>query len=124
MALARMGSLNALEQSKGKYFWRHWLGQSLPSADTIGRVFAKLDCDSIRGTLRHIYSRLKRNKALKPAFHNLFALIIDGHESSASYLRCCDGCLQRVISTAKGDKIQYYHRNVIAFCCVRISVCF
>lgn len=114
MALARMGSLNVLEQSKGSYFWRRWLGHSLPSADTIGRVFAKLDCEGIREVLRRIYSRMKRNKALKPFFHGFFALIIDGHEQSGSYLRCCDGCLQRVISTAQGEKIQYYHRNVMA----------
>lgn len=114
MALGRMGSLNALEQNKGGHFWRRWLGQPLPSADTIGRVFAEMDCDSIRMALRHIYSRLKRNKALKPAFHNTFALIIDGHETSASYHRCCDGCLKRVINTSAGEKIQYYHRNVTA----------
>lgn len=114
MALARMGSLNALEQSNGNTFWKCWVGQPLPSADTTGRVFAELNCDTIREALQHIYGRLKRNKALKPAFHNLFALIIDGHESNASYLRCCDGCLQRVIHTNNGDRIQYYHRNVTA----------
>ncbi len=114
MVLARMGSLNALEQNKGRNFWRRWLGGSLPSADTTGRVFAGLNGDSIRKALRHIYSRLKRNKALRPAYHKLFALIIDGHESSASYHRCCDSCLQRVINTSAGERIQYYHRNVTA----------
>ena len=114
MALARLGSLNALEQTNGNAFWKRWLGRPLPSADTTGRVFAELNCDTIRAALRHIYSRLRRNKALKPIFHNLFGLIVDGHESNASYLRCCDGCLQRVIHTAKGDKTQYYHRNVTA----------
>ncbi len=44
----------------------------------------------------------------------MFALIVDGHESSASYLRCCKQCLQRVIHTRHGDRIQYYHRNVTA----------
>jgi hypothetical protein len=58
---------------------------------------------------------LKRNKALRPAFHdNVFAVIIDGHESSASYLSCCPDCLQREIKTASGSKIQYYHRHVMA----------
>jgi hypothetical protein len=41
-------------------------------------------------------------------------LVLDGHESSASYRRCCPGCLQRTIHTAGGDRIQYYHRNVTA----------
>jgi hypothetical protein len=114
MALSQMGSLNALEQTGGNAFWRRWAGAALPSADTIGRVFSKLDCGTIRAALRHLYTRLKRNKALKPVFHGLFALIVDGHESSASYLRCCSGCLRRTIHTSKGDRTQYYHRNVTA----------
>lgn len=115
MALSRMGSLNALEQTKENPFWKRWLGrEKLPSADTDGRVFARIYCDTIRAASHHIYSRLKRNKALKPAFGGLFALIVDGHESSASYRRCCKGCLSRTIHTTKGDKTQYYHRNVTA----------
>jgi hypothetical protein len=45
---------------------------------------------------------------------NKFALIVDGHESSCSYLRTCDKCLERVISTDKGDRSQYYHRYCLA----------
>jgi hypothetical protein len=111
-----MGSLNALEQTKGNAFWKGWLGrEGLPSADTMGRVFAQIDSDAIRKALQHIYSRLKRNKVLKPSFGGLFAFIVDGHESSASYLRCCNGCLTRTVNTKDGDKIQYYHRNVSAY---------
>lgn len=109
-----MGSLNALEQTRGNAFWRRWAGGALPSADTIGRVFSGLDCETVRAALRHIYTRLKRNKALKPAFHGLFALVVDGHECAASYLRCCSGCLRRTVHTRQGDRTQYYHRNVTA----------
>ena len=113
MALSRMGSLNALEETKENTFWKGWLGrEGLPSADTMGRVFAQIDSDAIRKALHHIYSRLKRNKVLKPSFGGLFVLIVDGHESSASYLRCCKDCLTRTVNTKDGDKIQYYHRNV------------
>ena len=114
MALSQMGSLNALEQCKGNSFWRRWLGSHVPSADTVGRVFAKLDCDRVRAILRHTYTRLKRNKALRPAFGEVFALIIDGHESNSSYLRSCPGCLKRTVETKEGERIQYYHRNVTA----------
>lgn len=115
MALSRMGSLNALEQTKGNPFWKRWLGrEKLPSADTNGRVFAQIDSDAIRQALHHIYSRLKRNKALEPSFGGFFVLIVDGHESNASYLRCCKECLIRIVHTKTGDKIQYYHRNVTA----------
>ncbi|MEW6715462.1 MAG: transposase [Nitrospirota bacterium] len=116
MALAQMGSLNALEQTGGNSFWKKWLNHGcLPSADVIGAVFSSIDRDALRRILRHLYSRLKRNKVLRPAFSdNLFALVIDGHESSASYLRCCDKCLQREIKTSRGSTIQYYHRHVTA----------
>lgn len=89
------------------------MGQKLPSADTMGRVFSQINLDSIRSFIRHIYSRLKRNKALKKTY-GFHVLIIDGHESTSSYLRCCSGCLRRIIHIREGDRIQYYHRNVIA----------
>ena len=115
MALAQMGSLNALEQTGDNSFWRKWLAANLPSADIMGTVFSSIGCDDLREMLRHVYSRLKRNKALHPPFcDNLFALVIDGHESSASYLRCCDKCLQREVTTARGSRVQYYHRHVMA----------
>lgn len=113
MMLARMGSLNALEQDKGNCFWRRWLGRTLPSADTIGRVFSQIGLDDIRSCLHHTYAKLKRNKTLKKKY-GFNVLIIDGHESSASYLRCCPGCLRRTIHVQEGDRIQYHHRNVIA----------
>jgi hypothetical protein len=113
MMLARMGSLNALEQDKSNNFWRRWLQRALPSADTMGRVFSLINLDSIRSLIHHIYSRLKRNKAIKK-IHGFYVLIIDGHESSSSYLRCCFGCLRRRIHTRDADRIQYYHRNVVA----------
>lgn len=116
MGLAQMGSLNALEQTEGNCFWKDWITDGvLPSADTIGRVFSLIEVNTLRSVLKHTYSRLKRNKVLPPAFHdNLFAVIIDGHESSASYLRSCPDCLQREIKTASGSEIQYYHRHVTA----------
>jgi len=119
MALTQMGSLNALEQCKDNSFWRGWLGKPLPKADTTGRVFAKLDCDQVRGFLRNVYTRLKRNKALEPAFGEVFALIVDGHESNASYLRSCPGCLERMVKTKEGEQVQYYHRNVTAMLLAR-----
>jgi len=48
MFLARLGSLNALEQSKRSRFWGRWLGRAMPSADTIGRVCALADPADIR----------------------------------------------------------------------------
>ena len=112
MFLARLGSLNALEQSGPSRFWHRWLGRPMPSADTVGRVCALAEPEDIRVLAHEVYSRLKRMKALALPAHGLLAAVLDAHESHATYRRCCRGCLRRVVHTAGGDRIQYYHRHV------------
>jgi Transposase DDE domain len=105
---SRLGSLNSLGMTRSAKFWKSWLDGSLCSADSLGRVVAGVDAKTLRQGIHHLYERLKRNKAL-PDFHGLGVVVLDGHETSASYRRCCAGCLQR--TTASGA-IQFYHRNV------------
>ena len=112
MFLSRLGSLNALEQSRPSRFWEKWLQRALPSADTVGRVCALTDEAGLRALLHDLYSRLKRMKALEPPAHGLMAGILDAHESHATFLRHCPGCLERVLRTKEGDRTQYYHRHV------------
>lgn len=115
MLLARLGSLNALEQTRGQGLWRRILkGRHPPSADTLARVSARFDPGGFRSVQAAFYNRLKRNKALPAPGHGLIALVIDGHESTASYRRSCRGCLSRTITTKSGDRTQYYHRYVAA----------
>lgn len=83
----------------------------MSSADTMGRVYAQVDNSGLRKGLHQIYSRLKRNKALN-GIGGIPVAVLDGHETHASYLRHCAGCLQRTIHSERGDRIQYYHRNV------------
>jgi len=108
---ARMGSLNALELAANSNFFRRWLGQSVCSADSVGRVTALMDAEGLRSGLHHIYDRLKRNKAL-PDQGGLGVAVLDGHESHASYRRQCPGCLQRTIRTGQTERTQHYHRQV------------
>lgn len=112
MLLARLGSLNAVEQTRRSRFWGHWIKGPLPSADTLGRVCQKVDADSVRGVQRGVYNRLKRIKALPAPAHGLMIAVLDGHESHATQRRCCGGCLRRTIHTKKGDRVEYYHRSV------------
>jgi Transposase DDE domain len=107
----RLGSLHALVGSAGAPFWKKWLGCALPSAKSMGRVYAQMSCAGWRAALHDVYARLQRNKAL-PGIGGIHAAVIDGHESSASYLRHCDACLQRTVRTKHGERTQYYHRNV------------
>ena len=108
---ARMGSLNALELTARSGFFRHWLGQCVYSADTIGRVNTLLDAEGLRRGIHHIYDRLKRNKAL-PDHRGIGVAVLDGHESHTSYLQHCAGCLERTIHTENTDRTQFYHRQV------------
>jgi len=112
MSFCRLGSLNSLGQTRGSWFWRKWLGADLPSPDTIGRVAALVDVASLRALGHHVYQRLKRGKALRPPAHGLMAAIVDAHETHAGYKRHCAGCLERIINTAHGECVQYYHRLV------------
>ena len=86
MFAARLGSLNALEQTRRSRSWPTWVGGKLPSADTMGRVFTSLSPEDLRAANRDVYTRLKRNKALQPFWHGLTVLVLDGHESHSSYL--------------------------------------
>jgi len=108
---ARLGSLNALETLAAVPFWKQWLGREIPSADTIGRVYSLLDPAALRQAIHCVYERLKRNKALA-GIAGLGVAVLDGHESHASYRRCCEGCRQRTIACRDGEKVQYYHRQV------------
>ena len=112
MFLSRLGSLNALSQTRGSRFWREWLPSGMASADTCGRVAACLEVEDVRSVGRQVYSQLKRKKALPPPWHGMLAAVLDGHETHASFRRHCPDCLERRISTKKGERIQYYHRLV------------
>jgi DDE family transposase len=106
-----MGSLNAWALVAGARVGQTGLQVSTCSADTIGRVQARLDAGGLRQGIHHVYEHLKRNKAL-PDVQGLGVAVLDGHESHASYLRHCPGCLQRTLHLEAGDRIQFYHRQV------------
>jgi len=107
----RLGSLHALETVKKARFWKRWLGREMSSVDTLGRVYAGLKVEGLRKGLHHVYTRLKRNKAL-PGMRGWDVAVLDGHESHASYRRHCSGCLRRTVHRESGDRVQFYHRQV------------
>jgi hypothetical protein len=96
--------------------WRRILGEGgeIPSADTLARVQARLDPAALRDLLGGLYARLKRKKVLPAPGHGLVALVLDGHETTASYRRCCTGCLRREIQAGSASRTQYYHRYAVA----------
>jgi len=114
MECARLGSLNALEQARPSDPSRGWLGGPPPSADALGDAAAALSLDDLREELFLQYTVLKRNKAIRPLPRGFLVLILDAHESGASYLRCSTGSLERKIKTAKGERLQFYYRHVAA----------
>ena len=86
--LDRLGAhrLAALRRGSRIAVAEHFSGD-LPSARTNGRVMAALDGDGLRRGLRDFYGRRKRNKSLPGFFAGWIALILDGHESAASFLQ-------------------------------------
>jgi hypothetical protein len=114
MFLARFGSLNSLDKTRPSRVWsEHLDGQTLPSADTLGRVAALVDPAPLREELYAMYQKLRANKALAYRREELVALVFDGHESTSSYRRSCPGCLEREVGPPGDRRIQHYHRYVV-----------
>ncbi len=61
---ARLGSLNAWALVAGARFWKSWLQEPTCSADSLGRIHARLNAEALRQGIHHLYERLKRHKAL------------------------------------------------------------
>lgn len=113
--LARLGSLNALEQRRASRVWRRFVGGGLPSADVMGDVVQSLPAGAVRDLLRRQHARLKRNKGFARVGGGLRYLVLDGHEGVASYRRQWQGALERVVHTAQGERTQCYFRYVMAY---------
>lgn len=80
MSATARGSLNAID--KDRHFpgrLRRLVGPRVPSADTVGRVYAGMDSDALRQMLVAILHRVKRNKMFSGSGQWLFAAV-DGHE--------------------------------------------
>jgi Transposase DDE domain len=91
---------------------RGLVGPRPPSIDTLGRVYALLDSDSLRQVLVQVHHRLKRNKALADG-DDLKVAAVDGHEFFKSRKRCCPQCQQRTL-TIQGEPVtEYYHQGVV-----------
>ena len=116
MYVLRLRSFNALEQELrvGKR-WEAWVGSRKPSADTIGRVFAKMSPDELRQMLVAIQRSAWRRKAihLRPG-ESYRVVAVDGHEIGASRARCCPECLVREVKLGDETVLEYYHRIVVA----------
>ena len=83
-----------------------------PSADTLGRVFARMDTESLRRGLSSLNHKLKRNKSLK-SHEKLFFAAVDGHELFNSKSRCCESCLTRKLTTNDREATEHYHRITV-----------
>lgn len=112
LLLARLGSLNALEQREPGSAWLKWLGGKRPSADVMGDAAHTLDLQALRVILGVQHAKGKRNKAFRRGLSGFRFLVLDGHEGVASYRRWWNECLERVVHFAKGDRTQYYFRYV------------
>lgn len=131
MQATRRGSLNGWEHDAVRlpHVWHEPLQQlaaecgadsaaalTIPSPDTLGRVYARMDSDSLRDVLAEVHQQLTRNKVLQ---HDrpLTFLAVDGHEFHASRKRCCPHCQQRTVKVGPGKEeevVEYYHRGVVA----------
>ena len=74
------GSLNGIDMDRhfpGRL--EKFVGPRVPSGDTVGRVYVRLDSEALRAMLRDVHLRIKRNKMLHNTTDWMFAAV-DGHE--------------------------------------------
>jgi hypothetical protein len=116
MYVLRLRSFNALEQElRLSRRWEAWVGARKPSADTIGRVFAKMSAGETRQILSAVVHDAWRSKAIHPRPGESYRVVaVDGHEIGASRARCCPQCLVREVKRTTGTVLEYYHRIVVA----------
>lgn len=117
MFAVRQRSFNGLElQFQIPRRWDAFLQGRPPSADTLAYALERFDLEPLRDGLAQVAHQAKRKKALRHLHQDsrnpYWRAALDGHESGASYKRCCEQCLTRQIETAQGPQIQYYHREV------------
>ncbi len=116
MYVLRLRSFNALEQElRLSRRWEAWVGGRKPSADTIGRVLAKMSTDETRQILSFVLHEAWRSKAIhRRAGESYRVVAVDGHEIGASRARCCSRCLVREVQVKGEIVLEYYHRVVVA----------
>jgi len=109
----RRGSLNGLEQDlRAPARLRGIVGTHIPSADSIGRIYALMDSQPLRRLLCDVAHQLKRNKALT-SHEDWYIAAVDGHEFFSSRKRCCPQCQTRTV-TVQGEPVtEYYHQAVV-----------
>jgi hypothetical protein len=109
-----MRSLNAMGEML-KRRGRPLVGRKVPSADTIGYAYARMDPQGLRQVLKRVCTLARRNKALRRRVSTMpVTAAIDGHEHFKSFQRCCPECLRRELQAGQGTRTQFYHQSVVA----------
>jgi hypothetical protein len=106
-------SLNSMEKDLVRIpsRLRGVVGELAPSIDSLGRIYSLMATEPLRGILRCILQRLKRNKALSDQ-GPLRVVAVDGHEFFSSKNRNCPDCQTRTLTVEGEEVTQYYHRGV------------
>ncbi len=108
----RLPSLNAFDGHRKSSALRRFLKGRPSCGDQIANFSETINLDDLRSLLLQLYRQLGRKKVLQALLGHRLA-VVDGHEISCSYKRCCPQCQQREITVNGTKRIQYYHRAVI-----------
>jgi Transposase DDE domain len=109
----RRGSLNGLEEDlRVPARLRGIVGTHIPSADSIGRIYALMHSEPLRLLMRDVAHQLKRNKALS-SHEGWYIAAVDGHEFFSSRRRCCPQCQTRTVRVQGKAVTEYYHQGVV-----------
>jgi hypothetical protein len=116
MFVTRGRSFNSLEQRlRRPRMWDRWVGPHKASADTIGRVMAEFELETLRCPMIALIKSAWRSKAvrLRPG-QSMRIVSFDGHELWKSRARCCSCCQVRTVKEGSRKVKEYYHQVVVA----------
>lgn len=114
MFAQRLPSLHSMEEVLRRR-GRPLVRTAVPSADTVGYAYARMDPAGMREVLRGVVEDARRRKALRHRGPRTpWTAALDGHELFASFHRCCPQCTTRRVTVGGVERVQYYHRMVAA----------
>ena len=116
--LLRWGSFNQLKQELKRNALKKFLpeGEKANCDNSIRYSLAKFDFEKSNCQLVFITKRLKRNKVLDPlpGFQGLRVISLDGTEYFRSSKIQCNDCIEVLVATKGGKRLDYVHRGVFA----------
>lgn len=124
MTLARMGSLNALEQTRTSRLWQDVAGGVPPSADTLARIATRLDAGEIRSGENEMGAALRLLRRVHAGYPRAYDVVLgDAFYAQAPFFQAVLELGKDALVVLKQEARDLYV-DAMALCEVTSPICF